>query len=184
MKLPGAFDEDLFYRRVGEFVITFQWIEDKFRQIGWFMIDPEMVDDPNKELREENNNDLLNRVKILHDDFILRHQINVKDGYQLNFAEVVVKFHELRKFRNNLLHSAYHELKAGGEIKGMLRANPKIKRDPLTKNPIHDFDLIDANDIEQVMKDIAPYAMHLNFYFIQLKHWYWTAVRQKNQTTS
>jgi len=85
-------------------------------------------------------------------------------------------------FRNNLLHSAYLELKAGGEVQAMMRSNPKIKKDPLTKDVIYDFDLITADDITIVMKKLALDVMHLNLYFTQLKHWYWAA-RDRDQTT-
>lgn len=173
-EIPKDFNEALFYQRVGEFVVSFQWLENQFRQIGWFTIDPEMINFPNDELREESNNALLNKVVTLHDEFIVRYQIDTRIGYHVDFPKLVAQFHELRKFRNNLLHSSYHELKAGGEVMGIMRANPKAR----------DFDLIEASDIEAVMKDIAPYILQLNFYFTQLKHWYWATVRPKTQTTS
>jgi len=34
-------DIDRAYRSIGEFVVAFQWIEDLYRQIGWFILDPE-----------------------------------------------------------------------------------------------------------------------------------------------
>jgi hypothetical protein len=64
----------------------------------------------------------------------------------------------------------------------MVRSNPKIKKDPLTKDPIHDLDLISATDIDEVMKRMAPDVMHLNLYFTQLKHWY-SPIRNRRQTT-
>ena len=50
-----------------------------------------------------------------------------------------------------LVHSAYVELKAGGEVRGLLRSNPKIKKDPLTKDAIYDMDIITADDTSAVM---------------------------------
>jgi hypothetical protein len=44
---------------------------------------------------------------------------------------------------------------------------------------IHEFDLIDLDNIELVMKGIAGYVMLLSLYFTQLKHWYWAAVKPK-----
>lgn len=32
---------DKAYRSISQFVVTFQWIENKYREIGWFIIDPE-----------------------------------------------------------------------------------------------------------------------------------------------
>jgi hypothetical protein len=73
------------------------------------------------------------------------------------------------------LHSAYIELKAGGEVMAMMRSNPKSKKDPLTKDAIYDSDLITPEDVSVVMRKFALDVMHLNFYFNQLKHWYWAA---------
>ena len=173
-KQIGDFNESLFYQRIGEFVVSFQWIEDQFRQMGWFMLDPEMTNFPNEELREETNHQLLNKVAVLHDDFIAKYQIDTTKGYQLDFKALVARFHDLRKYRNNLLHSAYQELKAGGEVMGMLRAN--LKSDDPT--------LIDASDVEGIMRGIGHDVMHLCLYFTQLKHWYWAAVRPRPQATS
>jgi hypothetical protein len=107
--LPPEFNETLFYQRMGEFVVSFQWIEDQFRQIGWRTIDPEMVKLPNEELRNESNNDLLNKILSLLNEFITKYKINITRGYQLDFAALVARF-------NNRFHSAYQELKAGGEL--------------------------------------------------------------------
>ena len=38
---------------------------------------------------------------------------------------LTAEFHKLRKYRNSLLHSVLVELKAGGEVVGILRSNPK-----------------------------------------------------------
>ncbi|HEX3387038.1 MAG TPA: hypothetical protein VHS53_17680 [Mucilaginibacter sp.] len=113
--LTSSFDEALLYQKIGEFVVSFQWTEHLIRQIGWFCIDPDMRDHLNDELRTESNNELLNKVAMLHDDFIERHKIDATKGFRLKFNEAIQSFHQYRRFRNNLLHSAYMELKAGGE---------------------------------------------------------------------
>ena len=37
---------DLAYKSLGEFVVVFQWRESKYREIGWFILDPERKDWP------------------------------------------------------------------------------------------------------------------------------------------
>nr|WP_057929649.1 hypothetical protein [Burkholderia ambifaria] len=34
-------NEQAVYQRIGEFTVSFQWIENKLREIGWFILDPE-----------------------------------------------------------------------------------------------------------------------------------------------
>ncbi len=33
-------DQDRIYQRIGEFVVCFQFLENQFREIGWFILDP------------------------------------------------------------------------------------------------------------------------------------------------
>ncbi len=30
--------EDLIYQRIGKFTVSFQWVENKLREIGWFIL--------------------------------------------------------------------------------------------------------------------------------------------------
>jgi hypothetical protein len=171
-QFTSDFDEANFYQKIGEFVVSFQWTEDLIRQIGWYCIDPEFVDYPNQELRSVSNNELINKVEILHDEFIRKHGIDVSKGYQLDFSTPLKFFHTYRQFRNTLLHSAYHELKAGGKLVAMLRANPKIKTNPVTKDQIHDIGLLTPEDITKVMEKLSMDIFHLSMYFTQMKHWF------------
>ena len=36
----GVVDQDKVYQRIGEFVVSFQFIENQLRQIGWLLLDP------------------------------------------------------------------------------------------------------------------------------------------------
>lgn len=167
MEENSHFDEALFYQKIGEFVVTFQWIEQRIRQIGWFCTDPQSSEFSN--LRKESNYELLNNVVSLHEEFIKKNEIDTQDGYQLNFNEVISSFHKYRNFRNKLLHSAYTELKAGGEVQAILRSDIKINKSRKTDG-IHSLNTIE--EIDKIMKEMARNTMHLNFYYIQLIHWY------------
>ncbi len=34
-------NEQAVYQRIVEFAVSFQWIENKLREIGWFILDPD-----------------------------------------------------------------------------------------------------------------------------------------------
>ncbi len=114
------------YQALGEFVIVFQWVEHLYRQIGWFILDPEHKQWPPMQLRQESNHDLLNKVTALYVDLTQQYELPL--GEQKSKEMIVLKdqFHELRRYRNRVVHSTYVELKAGGETLGYIRANPEI----------------------------------------------------------
>lgn len=35
------YDIDLAYMAIGKLVVVFQWVENKYREIGWLILDPE-----------------------------------------------------------------------------------------------------------------------------------------------
>lgn len=54
--------EELIYQRIGEFTVSFQWIENKLREIGWFILDPDRANWPPADLRNLTNEKLIDRV--------------------------------------------------------------------------------------------------------------------------
>jgi hypothetical protein len=50
------------HQALGEFVVIFQWVENLYRQIGWFLLDPEQQDWPPTKLRKETNSQLIDKV--------------------------------------------------------------------------------------------------------------------------
>ncbi|HWJ29373.1 MAG TPA: hypothetical protein VNS32_22730 [Flavisolibacter sp.] len=62
---------DLLYQRIGEFVVSFQWLEHLFRQIGWFIADPNREVWPPKILRSEKNDALLVKVKKMYHEAMI-----------------------------------------------------------------------------------------------------------------
>jgi hypothetical protein len=55
---------DLAYKSLGEFVVVFQWMESKYREIGWFILDPERKDWPPMALRKETNSQLIDKSDV------------------------------------------------------------------------------------------------------------------------
>lgn len=123
-------DEGLVYQRIGEFAVSFQWLENKLREIGWFIMDPDRKDWPPKGLRALTNEKLIEKV---HELFLqalphCRLDKELEVDFKTSFAACAAALHQLRRDRNRILHSAFIELKAGGEVVGLMRSNPKIQK--------------------------------------------------------
>jgi hypothetical protein len=161
----------LMYQSIGEFVVAFQWVEDMYRQIGWFILDPERTSWPPMQLRKESNEQLIDKVTTMFVD--LTRQYGFPNGAERasDFAELKPHFHALRKYRNRLLHSSFVEVKAGGEIAGYLRSHPKIGVDPDSGDLIRDQEVLSADKIRSTIGTYAPYAERLGSHYLQLIHW-------------
>ena len=162
---------DLLYQRIGEFAVSFQWIEHLVRQIGWLISDPHRKKWPPLILRVESNTQLLTKVEHLYCRLIERMNLKDSETRKINFKNIIQSCHELRKYRNTLFHSAFIELKAGGEVKSLLRSNPKIKADKKTGEYIFDQEILTDDGIKRIMEKAAIIALNLNFVHIQLIHW-------------
>lgn len=159
------------YQSIGEFVVSFQWIESKYREIGWTILDPERKSWPPMQFRQESNKDLINKVTDLFQDLVDKHDFPNGAERAADMQEIRLQFHELRKYRNRLIHSAYIELKAGGELHGYLRINPKISVDSDTGEIIQDIEPLTEDRVKAKMADTAYAAFKLSQHHIQLIHW-------------
>ncbi len=159
------------YQAIGQLVMAFQWVEQIYRQIGWRILDPEQKEWPPKELRKESNSDLINKVTDL---FVrLTKQYVFPNGTE-KAAEMEVlreSFHQLRKYRNSVLHSTFFELKAGGEVLGYLRSNPKVGVDTETGELIYDQEEFTAQSVHNKLSEFAIQMLTLNLIHTQLIHW-------------
>ena len=160
------------HQALGEFVIVFQWVEYLYRQIGWFILDPDRTQWPPIQLRKEINFDLLNKVTDLYVN--LTHRYAFPNGAEKaqDMLELKDHFHALRKYRNRLLHSTYVELKAGGEVHGYIRSNPEIGVDPDSGELIHDQEDFSADLIYTKLREYGDYMFRLNINHVQLIHWH------------
>jgi hypothetical protein len=165
------FDYDKLMQRIGEFVVSFQWMEDKFRDIGWLIEDPERKNWPPTTLRNLTNFDLLNIVEQKYSN--LMDILNIDDANERKtaFKELVKKCHKIRKYRNSLLHSAFIELKASGDVMWLIRSNPKITFDPGTGDPVFDHEYLTEASVIAKMKEMGEPAMALNMTYLQLIQW-------------
>lgn len=164
-------DIDTIYHRLGEFVVSFQWIENRFREIGWLILDPERNQWPPFALRDETNHDLLIKVEELYVTLIDRFAPDDAEERKESFRGLVAASHDMRRYRNRLVHSAYVEIKAGGEVISLLRSNPKLEEDTETCELKWDQEALNENSFEDGMKEMGRIAWDLNLHYIQLIHW-------------
>lgn len=166
--------EELVYQRIGEFTVSFQWLENKLREIGWFILDPDRSTWPPTGLRNLTNERLVDRVHELFVQALPKCALpeDLEIDFKQTFADSVLVLHHLRRDRNRILHSAFIELKAGGEIYGLLRANPKIQLDDETGEPLFDQEILTPESFSKEMRTMGEVAMFLNRAYIQLIHRY------------
>ncbi len=161
---------DNLYQRIGEFVVSFQWLEDKIRQIGWLINDPTRKEYPPRILREESNHELISKVEQLYSRAM--DVINTEDSLEKkrSFSKLMIECNKMRKYRNTLLHSAYIELKAGGEVTSIARFNPKIKSASDGKITF-DQEILTEESIMKQMESLANMCLAANIHYMQLIHW-------------
>lgn len=163
-------DEALVYQRIGEFTVSFQWLENRLREIGWFVIDPRRRQWPPKDLRSLTNEKLVDRVHELFLQALPKCKLppDLEDDFKSSFAACAATLHELRRDRNRILHSAFIELKAGGEVVGLLRSNPKLSVDEETGEPLYDQELLSGDSFASEMQKMGEAAIFLDRAYMQL----------------
>ena len=170
MNIPPDIDE--IHLAIGEFVVFFQSVEDMYRQLGWQIIDPEKKSWPPLQLRRESNKDLIDKVTDL---FVkLTNQYEFLDGQELSARAENLRtvFHRLRKFRNRVVHSTYHEVKSGSDVVAIVRTNPRISVDPDTGEIEYAQESADPGAIRNEMGRHVQAFFELHALRIQLVHWY------------
>lgn len=165
-------NEEYVYQRIGEFAVSFQWIEHRLREIGWLILDPERSNWPPIGLRNLTNEKLIDRVHELFVQAIPKCELphDLEADFKDSFASFVKVLHQLRRDRNRILHSAFIELKAGGETQGLMRSNPKTQVDEETGEALFDQEFLTAESFSKELKVMAEVAVFLNRAYIQLIH--------------
>jgi hypothetical protein len=165
-------DEGKIYQRIGEFVVSFQWLENRIREIGWFILDPGRKNWPPLDLRNDTTATLFAKVEELFLDALPRCQLDPKleADFRASFAQNAGRFHDLRRARNKILHSAFIELKAGGELQGIMRSNPRLDVDNETGERLFDQEMLSEKSFEYELKEMVDLAMFFNRCYTQLIH--------------
>lgn len=166
-------DEQRIYQRIGEFVVSFQWIENKLREIGWFVLDPERKQWPPVALRDLTNEKLVDQVHTLFLEAVAKCKLpdELERDLKVSFAWAAAALHKVRRSRNQILHSAFIELKAGGAVEGILRSDPKFGVDE-DGAPLFNQELLSRDSFAAEMQAMAEVAHFLNGAYLQLIHRY------------
>jgi hypothetical protein len=144
----GVVDQDKVYQHIGEFVVSFQFIENQIRQIGWLLLDPGKKVWPPKALRKETSEDLADKVATLYHEKLHLCRLPHEEQQRTEFNDLMFRFHKLRRFRNQILHSAFIELKAGGAVMAVMRSNPRLIKDPETGDETTDQEILSENFVQ------------------------------------
>jgi len=164
---------DKIYQHIGEYVVSFQWIENKIRTIGWFILDPNNENHPQKELCEESTYNLFKKFEELFLEALPKCNLplDLENDFRSSLKTNSELFQKIRKTRNDILHSAYLELKAGGDIIGIMKSNPKL----------NDSEMLTEKSFNKEMKNMAIFALFLNRCHTQLIQRY--KLPNKNEET-
>jgi len=164
------FDEAKIYQHIGEFVVSYQWLEDRIRQIGWVLQDPRRQNWPPKGLRTHRTEALIDEVENLFLEALPRCRLEPKleADYRAQLPEYAKRFHDLRRARNRILHSAYIAFKAGHEIIGLMRSNPKLAFDSENRQPLYDEEMLTDKAFDRELIEIGQLAEFFNRCYVQL----------------
>jgi hypothetical protein len=166
-------DGSRLYQRIGEYVVVFQGLENKFREIGWLIQDPHRKEWPPRSLRSLTTEKLIDRVKELYLELLdgLKIDEAVRQDRKAEFEVLCITCHDIRRYRNTLLHSAYIELEAGGEVVALLRSDPKLRINPETGEIEYDQEILSEDGIVKEMQKVGEIFVRLDRHYRQLIHW-------------
>ncbi|MDR8105077.1 hypothetical protein KPB04_25450 [Burkholderia cenocepacia] len=159
------------HQALGEFVVIFQRVEDLYRQIGWFILDPARKHWPPTELRRETPHILIDKVTELFVGLTRTYAFANAEEKANDILELRERFQDLRLYRNRLLHSTFVELKASGEVYGYVRANTSLGVDPETGKLVVDLEEFSADAIHAKIREYADCMQRLSALHLQLIHW-------------
>lgn len=161
--------QDRIYQRIGEFVVGFQWLETSLREIGWLILDPLRQEWPPTALRSIDNAALIDRVHELFVGALSKCNLGMEleAEYLAGFAACATELHRLRRARNRIIHSAYIELKAGGEIAEVMRVDNRLRTDEDGKLDL-ERECLSPKSFENEMAAITRAGLFLSRAYAQL----------------
>jgi hypothetical protein len=160
------------YQSIGELVMATQWVESRYRELGWFIQDPERSTWPPRTLRKESLAQLIDAVTEMFLELIRTSTFPNGGEFAKIASAVHDSLHQLRNYRNQVLHSAFVELKAGGEVVGNLRTDAKRGVDPDTGELIGKLEDISAEAVRAALATFGDACFHLNMMYLQAIQWY------------
>lgn len=182
MEPEPKFDAAKMYQRVGEFVVAFQWFEVTVLNILWLLDQPRMSWDERLRTSEirfvEKLDKAANRFSERMDD-LERWSRNgtlpqtVEENarhWRARFASIISDCRVLNRQRNEIVHSSYVHLEAGGEIHGIVRSKVVLER----RGTSDDFELRSKDalpELDDALKEMATLSLALGTAQLQIVHW-------------
>jgi hypothetical protein len=164
---------DTIYQKLGELVVSFQWLENLLHQIAWILIDPDWKDDPRKKTADFWFRRLLDFVSERYIAYINTHEIPDAERDKKKFQELIKRCGMIADDRNRIVHSTFVELKAGGELQGLLRSKIKVEIDAdRDKTLVFDQERLNEKSFERAMVEIAQVGFDLGLAHRQLIQWH------------
>lgn len=167
-------NEEKIYQRIGEFVVSVQWIENLLREIGRFILNPDRTGWPPTGPLNLTNEKLIDSVHRLFVEALPKCRLGpeLEAEYKASFESCVKTLHKLRRDRTRILNSAFFELKAGGDVQGIMRSTLADEVDAETGERLFDQELLTPESFSKEMDEIANAALVLNRAYLQLIHRY------------
>jgi hypothetical protein len=163
-------DQGLTYQRIGEFVVLYQSLENRLREIGWLILGPDRKEWPNLSLRNLSSAELFSKVHGLFLDALPACDLGdeLEGEFRESFAELANRMQKIRRIRNKILHSAFVELKAGGEVAAIMRVDPRNMTDEESGERMFDSEILSNESFRREFAEMADLALLLNRCYLQL----------------
>lgn len=84
-----------------------------------------------------------------------------------SFDSCLPTLHKIRRKRNSILHSAFIQLKAGGEVVRIMRSNPRLERDKDSDEYLWDQEYLTEDSFETEMRQMGEVWFFLNRVYCQ-----------------
>ncbi|MGC3966074.1 MAG: hypothetical protein QM775_01490 [Pirellulales bacterium] len=170
--MKSMFNEAAVYQRIGTFVVAFQSLESQIREIGWFILDPGRRIWPPTELRGETTAVLFSKVERLFLDALPRCNLRpeLEQEFRESFAAHAIRFRDIRRARNKILHSAFVALTAGDEVHGLMRSDPRLEVDSESGELLFDQEMLSDGSFEFELREMAELGIFFGRCHLQLIH--------------
>ena len=167
-------DADKTYAMLGRFIVLFQHLENTIVQIIRLIEQPKAGYDIRSDLAELRFTDLLKRMRNCTIAYTKSLDLVNYQQFENEFVGMYEKCISLSKRRNDLVHSTYFHVEAGGELHSIIRTKTiKLKR-PNRKNN-HEFLItyegVKLDPFNQSMTDLLSLDTSLRMLYNQLIHW-------------
>lgn len=171
MRMTNSQDRfDRIHQRIGEIAVCFQSMESRIREIGWLLLDPHRCSWPPTLLRNLTTYSLLEDVNRAYRGRVATFPGAGAREYCDSFSFTIERAHDARRARNGLLHSAFIELKAGGEISEIMRVNNRLVLDEDGEHTV-ESEMLTEEALTSQLGQLALVSLGLGLHYTQLVHW-------------